>query len=251
MDPYLEGGYWPDFHHDLATEIKRQLLPRLQPRYYAATSTYFLVDTGEDVEISQGVYPDVGVTEVASEGLGRSTAIAEPPVRARLVLPHPMPHSQVEIRDLQDHRLVTAIEFLSPTNKRGLGRKQYLRKRLQILHSTAHLLELDLLRQGRRLPWSGKPPAASYYLYLSRADKRQDIGIWPIDLAAPLPVVPVPLLHPDPDVPLDLQQAVAAVYDASHYELLLNYGAEPDVPLPAAQANWADRLLREKGLRPR
>jgi len=252
MDPYLEGGYWSDFHHDLATEIKRQLLPCLQPRYYAATSTYFLVDTGDEVEITQSLYPDVGVTEsTTAEAVGHPTAVAEPPVRAKLVLPHRMPHSQVEIRDLQNHRLVTAIEFLSPTNKRSLGRKQYLRKRLQILHSTAHLIELDLLRQGQRLPWSGKLPAASYYVYLSRADTRREIGIWPIALSARLPVIPVPLLKPDPDVLLDLQQAVAAVYESSRYELLLNYGADPDVPLTGAQAKWANRLLREKGLRPR
>jgi hypothetical protein len=226
MDPYLEGVRWPGFHHDLATEIKRQLLPRLLPRYYADTSTYFLVDTGEEVEITQNIYPDVGVMEG-------------------------MPHSQVEIRDLQDHRLVTAIEFLSPTHKRGAGRKQYLRKRLHILRSTTHLIELDLLRHGRRLPWTRKLPPASYYVYLSRAETRTEIDIWHLGLPQALPEVPVPLLNGDPDVPLDLQMALTAVYDSSRYDLLLNYSEPSDIPLAPAQADWVDRWLKQKGCRPR
>jgi hypothetical protein len=251
MDPFLEGTRWPGFHHDLATEIKRQLTPRLLPRYFADTSTFFLVDAGDEVEITQALYPDVGVGEsLSQERAGSAVAIAGPPVRSRLVLPHRVPHSQVEIRDLKDRRLVAAIEFLSPTNKRGPGRRQYLRKRLQILRSTAHLIELDLLRHGRRLPWSLKPPPASYYVYVSRATTRSEIDIWPIALAQPLPVVPVPLLNNDPDVPLDLQQAVTAVYDASRYDVLLNYADDPDVPLGADEAAWVDRLLKEKGCRP-
>jgi hypothetical protein len=252
MDPYLEGVRWPGFHHDLATEIKRQLLPRLLPRYYADTSTYFLVDTGEEVEITQNIYPDVGVMEsLAREHFGQAAATAAPPLRSRLVLPHRMPHSQVEIRDLQDHRLVTAIEFLSPTNKRGAGRKQYLRKRLHILRSTTHLIELDLLRHGRRLPWTRKLPPASYYVYLSRAETRTEIDIWHLGLSQALPEVPVPLLNGDPDVPLDLQRALTAVYDSSRYDLLLNYSEAPDIALAAAEADWVDRLLKQKGCRPR
>jgi hypothetical protein len=186
---------------------------------------------------------------LAQEHSGRGAALAAPPVRAKLVLPHPMPHSRVQIRDLQNHRLVAAIEFLSPTNKRGPGRKQYLRKRLHILHSTAHLIELDLLRRGRRLPWTGELPPASYYVYLSRAGTRPDIDIWPITLGEHLPVVPVPLLDGDADVALDLQQALTGVYEASRYDLLLYYTDAPEVPLASAEAEWVDRVLKDKGLR--
>jgi hypothetical protein len=250
IDPYLEGARWPGFHHDLATEIKRQLTPLLLPRYYADTSTYFLVDSGEDIEITQNLYPDVGVLQgQPGQHAGAAAAIAAAPVRTRLVLPHPMPHSQVEIRDLQNHRLVAAIEFLSPTNKRAPGRKQYLRKRLRILRSSAHLIEFDLLRLGRRLPWSGRLPAAPYYAYLSRADTRPDIEVWPMALGRALPVIPVPLLSDDPDVPLALQTALTAVYDAGRYDVLLNYGTGPEIPLTPPEAAWADQLLVDKGLR--
>ena len=251
MDPYLEGARWPGFDHDLATEIKRQLTPLLLPHYYADTSTYFLVDTGEEIEIAQNIYPDVAVRKQTDRRDEEGTvAVSDAPVHAPLVLPHPQPHSQVEIRDLQNNRLVTAIEFLSPTNKRGPGRKQYLRKRLRILQSKAHLIELDFLRRGRRLPWNGDPPPASYYVYLSRADRRSEIGIWPLALADRLPVIPVPLLNGDPAVPLDLQQAVNDVYSASQYDLLLNYTECPDIPLEPSEKAWVDNLLKEKGIRP-
>ena len=65
----------------------------------------------------------------------------------------------VEIRDLWieiHHRpgrsLVTAIEILSPTNKAGEGYWDYLSKRRKMIHQNVHLVELDLLIRGRRLP---------------------------------------------------------------------------------------------------
>ncbi len=55
----------------------------------------------------------------------------------------------VEIRDRRNRQLVTGIELLSPANKRpGGDRDQYLAKRQRILASTAHLVEIDLLRGG-------------------------------------------------------------------------------------------------------
>ena len=45
-----------------------------------------------------------------------------------------------------------------------------------------------------------------------------------------LPVVPVPLAAPDPDVPLDLQGALAAIYDEAAYELSLDYDQPPPPP---------------------
>ena len=60
------------------------------------------------------------------------------------------------LRDRASNEVVTVIEVLSPSNKRpgSDGRKEYLEKRNQVLMSTAHLIELDLLRGGERLPAS-------------------------------------------------------------------------------------------------
>ena len=54
-----------------------------------------------------------------------------------------------QIRDVDERMLVTGIEILSPTKKRGTGREEYLRKRESILLSATHLVEIDLLaRRG-------------------------------------------------------------------------------------------------------
>lgn len=84
-------------------------------------------------------------------------------------------------------------------------------------------LEIDLLRAGTRIQLAGEPPPAPYYVYLSRWQHRPWTEIWPISLREPLPTVPVPLLPPDPDVPLDLQAAVKACFDLVGYERLLDY----------------------------
>lgn len=118
MDPYLEGIRWPGFHHDLATAVKYQLLPQLEPKYYADTATYFLLDSEEDVAIGANLYGDVGVVENGGEMLpGTQAGTATLPVKLRLALPHPMPHSRVETWDLLNRKLTGIEFFLRQTRK--------------------------------------------------------------------------------------------------------------------------------------
>jgi hypothetical protein len=51
----------------------------------------------------------------------------------------------IEIRNLPELDLVTVIEILSPTNKTGLGRVEYIDKRDQYIDMHVNLVELDLL----------------------------------------------------------------------------------------------------------
>jgi hypothetical protein len=41
MDPYVEGDDWTSFHAHFATEIARQLTPRLRPKYIALPEKRF------------------------------------------------------------------------------------------------------------------------------------------------------------------------------------------------------------------
>ena len=163
MDPYLEGNLWSSVHHSLATRIADQLAPKLEPRYVALPERYFLIDTEDEVEIIENLYPDVGVAKASEARMRQRTTRAEPaPVRAPVVMATPVafrvPHSRIAIRDVEKRRLVTIIEFLSPTNKRGDGRKQYLRKRNWVLRSATSLVEIDLLRKGLRRPCAASIP---------------------------------------------------------------------------------------------
>jgi PIN domain nuclease of toxin-antitoxin system len=251
MDPYLEGDLWTTVHAQLAAEVVRQLVPKLRPRYVPLTQQRFLMDTPDDVAIeSTDIYPDVGIAQTKRKSTRSKAVVAEAPLMFATVMPSPVPHSWVEIRDTQKRRLVTVIEFLSPTNKRGGGRKEYVEKRQKILASTAHLLEIDLLRNGKRVPMREPPPPASYFVFLSRAGQRPKTQVWPISLDHSLPSIPVPLLHPDPDVPLELQQALANVYDLCTYDLAVDYSKPPDVPLPPKFASWGEKCLHAAGFRP-
>ena len=164
-------------------------------------------------------------------------------------MPEAVPHVTVEIRDTANRQLVTAIEVLSPTNKRGDGREEYLSKRQRFLLSTAHLMEIDLLRAGQRVPMQQRLPPAPYFVLLSRVNDRPITEVWPIALDQLLPVVPVPLLPGDPDVLLDIQQALTNVYNLAGYDLAVDYSKTPEVPLRAQESTWAEERLRASGFR--
>lgn len=214
MDPYLEGAIWSSVHNSLSQEIARQLSPKLGDRYVAWPTERFVLEEIDSVAIT-------------------TTA----------------PQITVEIRDVLNRELVTAIEVLSFTNKHGDGRVEYLTKRRRLLLSTAHLMEIDLLHRGERVPMREPLPPASYFVLLCRAEKRPLTEVWPIALPDPLPVVPVPLLPGDADVSLDLQAALTTIYDLLKYGHGIDYANPPQVPLPQEEIAFVDERLRAAGLR--
>jgi len=159
------------------------------------------------------------------------------------------PRIAVEIQDATSRQLVTAIEVLLATDKRLPGRLDYLAKRQRLLFSTAHLMEIDLLHGGQRVPFQGSLPAAPYYVLLRHARNRDQMAVWPIPLAKRLPIVSVPLLSGDADVTLDLQLALTTIYDLCGYDMAVNYAAPPEVRLPQDEERWAEELLRAAGFR--
>lgn len=53
-----------------------------------------------------------------------------------------MTEAYLEVREAATHRVVTAVELLSPKNKQpGPGRQQYEAKRQQILSTGTHLAD--------------------------------------------------------------------------------------------------------------
>jgi Protein of unknown function (DUF4058) len=251
MDPYLEGALWTTFHFTFGAELVRQLAPRLRPRYLALPVERMVLEEPGDIAVmTSSIYPDVSVISARPAGPapGEPSTITAP-VQLATVIPQAVPHVSIEIRDVARRQLVTAIEILSPTNKRGEGRSEYLAKRRRLLLSTAHLIEIDLLRQGQRVPMQQALPAAPYFIMLSRVERRPLSDIWPISLEQPLPRVPLPLLAGDADLPIDLQAAFAASYDLLGYDLMLDYRQPADIPLEGEAASWADTHLRAQGLR--
>ena len=251
MDPYLEGDLWTSVHTDLSAEIARQLAPKVRPKYVVLTTRRVVLAPADDAaENGRQRFPDVGVLTGAPPAVASAAAVVTSPLILPVAFPEPIPHVSVEVRDVLERRLVTCIEVLSPTNKRGSGREEYEGKRMQVLSSSAHLLEIDLsVRRSARFP-TGKPlPAVPYFVFLNRAEKRKEVEVWPIALESRLPEVAVPLLPGDADAKLDLQAALTTVYDILGYDELLDYGKPPSGPLSDAELKWVDEQLRRAGRR--
>lgn len=58
-----------------------------------------------------------------------------------------------------------------------------------------------------------------------------------------MPVLPIPLRRPDPDVPLDLNAVLRTAYERARYDLRIDYTRPLDPPLQSADAEWAASLI--------
>jgi hypothetical protein len=252
MDPYLEApSIWPDVHTSLMSIFREQLTPLLAPKYLAELETQVVIDRVDDDP--QVVLPDVSVTKPdVSGGAPSAMAVAAPaPVEARVPMDIPTRLVSVYIRLRETARLVAVIELLSPVNKRrGKGREEYLEKRRTFLTSPVHLIEIDLLRSYPRMPFDDPLPAAHYLVMVCKAGERPRSSVWPIIVRQPLPTIPIPLLLPDPPVPLDLGQALRTAYERARYDLRVDYHKPPIPPLSPVDAAWAAPLLGPPGGRP-
>jgi len=274
MDPYLEApDIWPDFHDALAAAIRAHLNASLPAPYYARLQKRPELGVILKAGIPQRIIPDVTVLRHSRpEGMARSTGEASIAVLDRprteatvgvevRIRTDPFQHRFVEIHDAErGHKLVTLIEIVSPSSKHpGPDRRAYETKQRDVLDSDVNLIELDLLRYGRRLlPYPDlaavvETLAPDYLVLLNRSALRQgnwmDYTLYPVRLREPLPCIPVPLAGQDPDVLLDLQVAANRVHREGPYVRAVDYSADPEPPLNEADAAWADERLRAVSLR--
>jgi len=269
MDPYLEHPVlWSGVHQRLITSLGDALNALLPPDYVA--------DIGERLYVVQSersIYPDVVVFEQPL-----SVPILAPPTRGESAVavaeenavamasdpPWVLTVDLVEVREVfleilpvgDEDRVVAVIEVLSPANKTAPseGRETYLPKQQEVLESETHLLEIDLLRSGEHTVAAPREALLErgrwdYLVCLHRGGQRNRYEVWPILLRQRLPRIHVPLLGGDPEVVLDLQAVFTRCYDEGAYARRLDYRREPPTPLAGEDAEWADALLREKGLR--
>ena len=266
MDPYLESRDWfPDLHGSLITHLKGSL-QRSLPRFYYAQSNYrFWLEYSR-----RYAEPDVEVVQAAKKPRGRSrggVAVAKLQTRGPLVvtvetIEHgPFKQSFLEIRRRHGEqvRLVTAIEILSPSNKKvgHESREQYIEKQREVLGSDAHLVEIDLLRGGSHtaaVPRNLVEARAGDFDYLvsvHRFDRPNDFFVYPISMTQRLPQIAIPLLPDDPDVPLDMQAAFDRAYDDGPYRREIEYGKDRIVPRLDSEAGRLGRRPAQAAKAPR
>jgi hypothetical protein len=261
MDPYIEVSHlWEDFHSKLIGEIERALSSLVPDRYVVRTGerSYVAVALDDDDD-ERSLLPDVAIASSrAPAGTARklkgSARAAAAQSEAGPVMMHALVKAEyrelfLEIRQVDpEHRLVTGIEVLSPSNKRpnSKGCRLYYRKRLAFLSGYAHFVEIDLLRGGRRMPMASPWPDSPYYLLVCRKKQAPRCAVWPATFTAPLPPIPIPLASPDRDISLDLQPLIEAIYARSRYERDIDYGRPLPPPLSPAEAAWLKKRLRQQ-----
>lgn len=247
MNPYFEQrGVWRGFHTSYLVGLQFALAPILAPRYFVEVEESLYLERVND---RQGLFAvaDAAVATPAPAGRGGRRADLSrlgAPMTATVPVSRGIRRQRrwLTIRDSSRRRVVAVVELLSPSDKKaGPDRDRYLLKRGRVLTSTAHLIEIDLLRGGERMPIQGLPDCA-YYVMVSSRPERPQVGLWPLQLRDRLPEVPFPLGPAEPAPRIDLQAVLHRVYDEAGYALRL-YDGEPEPPLSADDAEWARGIL--------
>ena len=245
MNPYLEqNDAWEDFHQNYITHAQEALAAEVGVNYVVKIETRLYVHelAAADRKFTARADVSLSMVEPRQSDARSAVAVATAPVELPLSAVDIERYSWLEIRDRRDRRVVTAIELLSPTNKTpGPDRDDYLTKRAMLLLGPAHFIEIDLRRGGTRPAPPPLPPCA-YYVALRRARGNGNLGVWPLSLKDRLPLIPVPLKAPDPDVVLDLQAVLDHAYDAARYGNYI-YSDSPEPPLSAEEGAWAQQYL--------
>lgn len=248
MDPYLEFQLWGDFHGRFVSDLADALVPQVRPRYVVRYErrVYVEHDPGDPERclIPDATVASRGEPRVAAERTGTATAA---PVEMTLPMPVTKREAFLTLRERETLSVVTVIEVLSSGNKRpgSDGRREYLSKRDSVLQSSAHLVEIDLLRGGERLPTVEVLPPADYYAFVSRANRRPHVQVYPWAMRDRMPTIPVPLADDTRDAAVDLQEVFSSRYDRSGYDYSLRYDLAPDPPFSEKDAQWIGQLLKQ------
>lgn len=253
MNPYLEQPeIWSQVHKWLIVLIAQTLNPQLRPKYRVAIEERVYESKNPD-SVIVGIPDDVVVKNIQKidKNSSPNVAVATPPVKpVKITLPmtETVKEWYLEVRQVETGEVITVIEIISPKNKRaGEGRIKYESKRQKILESSTHLVEIDLLRQGKAMPMNGEYISSHYRIVVSRSHQRPQADLYPFNISEEIPSFPLPLQPEDPEPMINLQELLHTLYEQGSYDLTINYHQEP--PPPIIDGAWLDRILCPQGLR--
>ncbi|RCJ14609.1 hypothetical protein A6S26_10910 [Nostoc sp. ATCC 43529] len=253
MNPYLEHpSLWAGIHHRLITAIANDLAPKLRPKYIVAIEER-VYEVNGDTALLVGI-PDVSVQSSLSlpppTESNLAVAPTTQPIEVMLPLPEILTEAYLEIRAVETEEVVTIIEVLFPKNKQvGIGRLQYETKRLKILGSATHFVEIDLLRQGNPMQMVGNFLPSLYRIVVSDSETRPKAKLYGFNLQDEIPDFSVPLRAGEPKPIINLNLLLNDIYNQGSYDLRINYSRPPIPTLSEADMAWVNERLQEQGLR--
>jgi hypothetical protein len=247
VDPFIEDQTWSTFHAAFLADALGALNRDLRPKYVVRVDERVYVERPQADE-DDLISPDLTVIAGRAESLSRSgTAAVADPLIVALPVPEEVKERYLTVRERETMEVVTVVELLSPSNKRrgSIGREEYLEKRESVLLSPVHLVEIDLLLGGERMPVVGKLPAADYLAVVSRAHHRRRSELYRWALRDMLPSIPLPLLPDDADAALNLQAVFTTAYERAGFDYSLDYSRPLGKKLPADDLQWIAHVVRE------
>lgn len=252
MDPYLEArGLWEEVHTGLIVGLQQFLAPRVRPRYRVAVERRTYLEMVSQPEIVPIGKPDVLITAAKTRVQTDARDEKKRFTMAEVPMPDEVVERFLEIRDPLTAEVITIIEVLSPSNKSDFtGRRQYEQKRLAILGSATHLVEIDLLRAGQPLPLRPRDPLGTlgtYRIVVSRSQTRPTVELRAFDLRDAIPSFPVPLRTDDTEPEVPLNEILHELYDRAGFDLAINYNSAPPAPrLTSDDKAWVTKLLARR-----
>lgn len=249
MDPWLEHpAIWPDVHNRLISAMADTLSPQLAPTYYVSLEERMTVTEPSDAPPPRR--PDLAVVRGGAEGGG--VAVASAPMLTEAVMLEFDPLETLVdwylvIRQSAGDRIVTVVELLSRANKTDpKGRRQYLRKRSLVLSTRTSLVEVDLLRAGKRSDYFDLGVTSHYRTVVRRGHQPRQAAVYLFSLPQAIPALPIPLLPEDPEPVIDLNALLGQVYERARYDLRIDYELPPVPPLDVAVDAWARQIIASR-----
>jgi len=248
MDPYLEDpSLWPGVHTSLIVAMMGELNHILPEGYVACIEEYLWIEDSDEGDRTLMGKPDVLIPEPTKYRNGTvhgAAVLTQPTTRGMLPKNKKKKHRHLQIVTPSNGRVLTAIEVLSPSNKRsGDDRTAYLQKRKEFL-AVVDFVELDLLRAGHRMPMGQPtPPPTDYYVFVCRENQYPRSETWAFSVRDSLPVIPIPLADTAEDVPLDLRATMNRMFDLTSLAKRIDYSLPPIPPLYGTDAEWAASFL--------
>jgi hypothetical protein len=243
MNPYLEQPeLWHQVHNRLIVAIADDLTPRIAPEYRVSIEERIYTSIDDSLV--------VGVADIAVARRSGNLATLSPetlsiPTTVQVPMPEQVTERYLEIRATASQEVVCVIEILSPKNKRpGEGRTAYESKRLKILASATHLIEIDLLRAGEPIPVVGLQPSG-YHIMVSRSYRRPNADLYTVSLQERLPTFPIPLRENQPEPVIDLQMILNDIYQRARFDLAIDYAKRLKPALSPEDAAWMKNILNQ------